>query len=130
MNIEEYCKDIKSKFPEVSQLSDQLYDDYWNYLVETEFSSYSWLESLAKAINRRMSHTNIHDDITEIFRITSNAYSIGDSELRKAIDVAFVENLFGQVSKENCSHFWRTLPSNLQHLYIGFHGRPPFGETI
>ena len=51
------------------------------------------------------------------------AHMRGEKDLKKAIDVAFVENLFWQVPKDKLKPYWESLPKNLQNLYIGFHGK-------
>ena len=92
--------------------------------VDEEFA-YSWFESLAKAVNRRMVKGEPPLKNSYIFRLMSVQYSQGDDEVRKCIDTAFTENLFWEVPAEKVAPYWQVLPTNLKELYIGFHHRTP-----
>ncbi|WP_444939351.1 DUF7674 family protein [Microbulbifer sp. JMSA002] len=123
MNLDDYYKSVKTRFPEVSTRADKLYDSYWNSLVKMEFSSYSWFESLANAVNGAMLKGTPSEEVVSMLVDIGHAYTQGEDDLQNAIDVAFVENLFWQVPKDKSKPYWEKLPGNLQDLYVGFHGR-------
>ncbi|WP_444902864.1 hypothetical protein ACJJH9_06860 [Microbulbifer sp. DLAB2-AF] len=125
MDLDTFCRQIKETYPEISAHADKLYDDYWNRLVQTEFSSYSWFESLANALNSEMKKKVAADNYQALLEIISSEYEHGESGIMKAIDVAFVENLFWQVNSDNARPYWEVMPKNLKGLYVGFHGQAP-----
>ncbi len=125
MELDEFCENIKAKYPDISLRADALYDAYWNDLIEMEFSSYSWFESLANAINDRMKKKCPAVEYMPILRAISEEFGQGNSEVDKAIDVAFVENLFWQVLPADAEPYWSVMPNNLKELYVGFHSKPP-----
>lgn len=125
MNLKNFCTQIKDKFPEISGKADQHYHRYWGGLVEVEFSPYSWFESLASVINGEMAR-KVHAELyAALFSEISRAYLSGNEDLKKAIDVAFVENLFWQIKPDDAAPYWLLLPANLRTLYMEFHGRTP-----
>lgn len=125
MNLDGFCKKIKDEHPAISEQADRLYNDYWNTIVEMEFSSYSWFESLANAINHEMVGGASPLGLQLLFNAISTQFEVGDHETKNAIDVAFVENLFWRVGKNEAAPFWAALPPNLKRLYVGFHGQSP-----
>lgn len=125
MDLDAFCKSIKENYPNISDRAERLYDEYWNSLVEMEFSSYSWFESLANALNEKMKDKESAHDYASLLIAISQEYSKGQAEVRKAIDVAFVENLYWQVPESEARPFWDIMPGNLKELYIGFHRRAP-----
>ncbi len=125
MDLDGFCEEIKKNYPEISEKADKLYDDYWNGLVKMEFSSYSWFESLANAINGEMKKKTPISNYVSIFKAISSEYENGQYETKNAIDVAFVENLFWRVKGNEASPYWKIMPKNLKDLYVGFHGRTP-----
>lgn len=125
MDLNAFCNSIREHYPDISGKADKLYDRYWNYLVEMEFSSYSWFESLANALNEEMKRGTSAQDYISLFNEISQEYISGQEEVKKAIDVSFVENLYWQVREHEAKPFWEVMPINLKELYIGFHGRTP-----
>ena len=125
MDLDEFCERIKKQYPEISDKADTEYDKYWNSIVKMEFSSYSWFESLANALNSEMKKKVSIEKYRSLLETVSKEYKVGVDEVKKAIDVAFVENLFWQVSASDASIYWEALPKNLQDLYVGFHSRAP-----
>ncbi len=125
MNLDDFCNTIKGEYPSISEKADKLYNDYWNSIVEMEFSSYSWFESLANAINDEMNRKVSCTDYELLFGSISRQFETGDIDTRKAIDVAFVENLFWEVGKSEALPYWDIMPRNLKDLYVGFHGQLP-----
>jgi hypothetical protein len=125
MDLDEFCESIKKKYPEISSKADTEYDKYWNSIVKTDFSSYSWFESLANALNSEMKKKVSIEKYKVLLETIGKEYRVGVDEVKKAIDVAFVENLFWQVSASDASIYWEALPKNLQALYVGFHSHTP-----
>ncbi|WP_444892215.1 hypothetical protein ACJJIE_15000 [Microbulbifer sp. TRSA001] len=125
MDLDTFCRQIREAYPEISAQADKLYDEYWNRLVQTEFSSYSWFESLANALNSEMKKKVIADNYQALLKTISSVYEHGESGIMKAIDVAFVENLFWQVNSDNAWPYWEVMPKNLKGLYVEFHGQAP-----
>ena len=106
-------------------MADSDYDKRWHSVVETEFSAYMWFESLANALNSEMKQKVPAENYRELLLTISAEFRVGMDDVKTAIDVAFVENLFWQVPESEAAAYWEVLPSNLQALYVGFHGRKP-----
>lgn len=126
MGLDEYCRLIKASYPEISARADAEYDKRWNTFVKMEFSSYSWFESLAEALNKEMNKKISPIAYKNLFEEIGRGFSVGDDEVKKAIDVSFVENLFWQVPERESEVYWAVLPESLKSLYLGFHHRLPF----
>lgn len=125
MTLDSFCQKIKKRYPRTSRKADKLYNDYWNSLVQVPFSSYSWFESLANALNEEMKRKVPAENFLPLFKEISDELSKGQSEIVKAIDVAFVENLFWQVPSIESEPYWEIMPNNLKDLYVAFHRRKP-----
>ncbi len=125
MDLDAFCNSIKEHYPDISGKADKLYDKYWNDLIEMEFSSYSWFESLANALNGEMKRGVSAQEYVSLFNEISREYTNGQDEVQQAIDVSFVENLYWQVREFEAKPFWDAMPKNLKEFYVGFHGRTP-----
>ncbi|ODB95942.1 DUF7674 family protein [Candidatus Thiodiazotropha endoloripes] len=125
MNRDEFCQKIKREFPAISAQADKQYNRQWGDFTDTEYYSYSWFEALANALNEEMQKETAPEKFVELLQILSTAYETHEEEVRQAIDVAFVENLFWKVPEINCKSYWEALPKNLKELYEGFHHRTP-----
>lgn len=125
MKLDSFCESIRADYPDISASADVLYNEYWNEIIEMDFSSYSRFESLANAINERMKNKVPASEYNSIFRAISNQFGQGSKDIDTAIDVAFVENLFWQVLPADAEPYWDVLPNNLKALYIAFHRRTP-----
>ncbi|MCG7977581.1 MAG: hypothetical protein N0E58_05515 [Candidatus Thiodiazotropha endolucinida] len=125
MNRDEFCQKIKRDFPAISARADKQYTRLWGDFTDTEYYSYSWFEALANAINEEMRKETEPSQFADLLQIISTAYEAEEEEIRQAIDVAFVENLFWQVPETKSKSYWEALPENLRELYEGFHHRTP-----
>ncbi len=119
-----FIKDVQTKFPELAALANQ--EHIYKFRDEDFELDSLWFESFANSVNRAMSSESGMEACKSIFNYFSEAFEKGDQEIRNCIDVSFVENLFWKVSSEKCKVYWKYLPENLKHLYIGFHGKVPF----
>ncbi|WP_428239540.1 DUF7674 family protein [Gynuella sp.] len=119
-----FCSELKAKFPEVEKLANLEYQKQWaDY--DDEFYSYTWFEALANALNGEMQKLVKPEKYTELFEFIRFSYMTGTEDVKKTIDVAFVENLFWQIPPEKAKPYWEKLPDILKDLYIGFHQRRP-----
>lgn len=119
------CNSIKEHYPTISAKADAEYFRQWGDFAGEEYYSYSWFEALANALNREMCNGIPASNFIDLFATVSANYSQGDEDIRKAIDVAFVENLFWQVPGSKAVDYWATLPDTLKQLYVNFHHRTP-----
>lgn len=126
VDLDEYCNHVKASYPEISARADVEYDKTWNTFIKMEFSSYSWFESLAVALNKEMTKKIDPIKYKGLFAEIGREFSVAEHEVRNAIDVSFVENLFWQVSEKDSENYWEVLPENLKALYLDFHRRLPF----
>lgn len=125
MDLDTFFRKIKETYPEISAKADKVYDEYWNRLVQMEFSSYAWFESLANALNSEMKKKVVADNYQALLKTISEEYDLGENGVMNAIDVAFVENLFWQVQRDDAQPYWEVMPDNLKELYVGFHRQEP-----
>ncbi len=125
MSRDKFCEEVKAKFPSISTLADKEYFRLWGDF-ESDLYSYSWFECLANALNNEMGKGKPPKDYQGLFTFISNGLLIGDEDIKKAIDVAFVENLFWNVPLNACELYWNALPENLKDLYFGFHRKKPY----
>lgn len=125
MNLDQLYKKIKADFPSLSTTAETIYTNRWNDIIETDFSPHAWFESLANAVNSEMNRQVPSKNYKNLFILISKEYSAGEQDTKTAIDVAFIENLFWQVSNNDAKSYWDILPMNLKNLYVGFHGRSP-----
>ena len=125
MSRDKFCEEVKAKFPAISAKADREYIRQWGDF-ETDLYSYSWLESLANALNIEMGKGIPPKDYQDLFSFVSNGFLKDDEDTKNAIDVAFVENLFWNVSSSASELYWNTLPENLKYLYLSFHRKKPY----
>lgn len=125
MSRDQFCAEIKTKFPVISGKAEKLYRHFWGD-IDSELYSYTWFESLANAINSEMNKGTSPKEYRELFLVIGNAFIHGNYDVKKAIDVAFVENLFFGVSSSASELYWNSLPEVIKRLYFDFHKRKPY----
>ena len=125
MNLDEFCQHIKDRFPSISSSADKEYTRLWDDFTDTEYYSYSWFEALANALNAEMRKDVEPEKYAELFETIGQAFVSEGPDVQKAIDVAFVENLFWQVPERKAAPYWLELPKTLKELYLDFHGKSP-----
>jgi hypothetical protein len=122
---DELCRSIKGQYPAISAKAGSEYERLFGDFIDSEYYSYSWFEALANALNKEMSREVPVTEYQELLAVISSSFECGDEAVRKCIDVAFVENLFWQVSQAKSAAYWTVLPENLKRLYIDFHHQSP-----
>nr|WP_325249146.1 hypothetical protein [Amylibacter sp.] len=122
MDAKEMYEDFCVSFPEAGQATDQRHAEFFGVEDDTPIL---WFESLAIVLNAQMGAQGKGPELAAIFKFFEEKYKSGSQEIRKTIDAGFVENLFWEVPPSRAEPVWASLPRVLQHLYLGFHGRPP-----
>lgn len=125
MSRDQFCAEIKAKFPVISAKAEKQYRHFWGD-GDSEFYSYAWFESLANAVNCEMNRGSNPKEYEELFLAIGNAFIRGNEDIKKAIDVAFVENLFFDVPSSASELYWNSLPEVIKNLYFDFHKRKPY----
>jgi hypothetical protein len=120
-----FCQAIKEQFPTISAKADIEYVRQWGSFTGSEYYSYSWFEALANAINSEMRKGVEASQFKDLLSDISRNFETGDEDVKKCIDVAFVENLFWQVGPQKARPYWEMLSDVLKRLYVDFHARPP-----
>lgn len=123
MDVQQMYEEFRSQYAELTKATDARHVKIWGSVGHE--SVYSWFESLANTLNAQMGNAEQRTDFTSIFEYFDMKLRTGSKEVKHCIDVSFVENLFWQVSSQNAAPIWAILPTNLQQLYIDFHGRSP-----
>ncbi|WP_028102260.1 DUF7674 family protein [Pseudoduganella violaceinigra] len=114
---------VRSKFPAIRKKADTIHVRQWGE-IDSEFA-YSWFESLANALNAEMNRQVEFKVYEPLFVYFGHVLQNASEEVYRCIDVAFVENLFWQVSSAKCAAYWPQLPPAIRELYLGFHHREP-----
>ena len=123
MDVEEMYEEFRIQFPDLTLAADARHVKIWDS-VERE-TAYVWFESLANTLNTMMATPEHRTDFSSIFNYFDEKFRVGNKDEKNCIEVSFVENLFWQVGPRHAAPVWARLPTRLQQLYIGFHGRAP-----
>ena len=115
----------RTSFPDLAEKADREHLKYWGEPPTEEQDSYSWFESVSRALNREMGGGAYILESQKFFQFVERAFMTGSEDVKKCVDVAFVENLFWQVPPRKADPYWQILPRALQKLYVDFHGRAP-----
>lgn len=114
----------RDRFPALARKADHKYLKHWHDQPSAE-DPYSWFESAANALNEDMKREDSLVECSEFFEFVTNVFASASEEVKRCIDVSFVENLFWQVPPAKAAAYWNKLPPRLQALYVGFHSKPP-----
>ena len=114
----------RQRFPALARKADSHFLKYWAEQPSVE-AAYSWFESAANAVNDEMRHEGYLSECSEFFRFVAGVFASASEEVRRCIDVSFVENLFWQVPQAKAAAYWQELPPQLQALYVDFHCQRP-----
>jgi hypothetical protein len=121
----EFFRDARSKFPALAEKADSHHVKYWGEPPTEAQDSYSWFESVSRALNAEMKGEAYLKEARRFFVYVETVFCTAGDEVKKCVDVAFVENLFWQVSPEKAAPYWQQFPKVLQELYFDFHRRTP-----
>lgn len=123
MSVLKMYSEFRTEFPNIATKADEIHIEFWGSL-DPEYT-YSWFESLAKALNREMRNGVEATTYKGVFEYFRKAYLFGGDEAKNCIDVSFTENLFWRVQPEKAIEYWSILPDLLKGLYVNFHNRTP-----
>ncbi len=122
----EFFQSARAAFPEIAEKADRQHIAYWDEAPRAEHDSYSWFESVARALNVEMKQGTYLPESQSFFQFVADVFEKAEgAEVKICIDVAFVENLFWQVAPKKLAPYWHALPPALKKLYVEFHARPP-----
>ena len=122
--VNDLYREVRSRFPAMAAAADQDYrrlNDGFN----PPDDRYAWFESLANALNDEMRKKIPYRIHEPLFRFMDGVALRGGEEVGRCLDVAFIENLFWNVPKQNALPYWEKLPPRLKHLYVAFHHHEP-----
>ena len=97
-----FYQSVREQYPEIAQKADAEHIRIWGE-IDPDYT-YSWFESLAKAVNTEMAEPAVYK---ELFLYISRQYQNGSREIKDCIDVAFVENLFWRLPPEKIAPYWK-----------------------
>ena len=120
-----FFQSARAKFPELTEKADRQHLQYWGEPPTEEQDSYSWFESVSRALNNEMQREAYIQECQAFFQFVESSFRTGSDEVKNCIDVALVENLFWQVSPKKAGPYWQALPPVLQKLYVDLHARTP-----
>ncbi|MCU7931796.1 MAG: hypothetical protein KZQ90_13430 [Candidatus Thiodiazotropha sp. (ex Codakia rugifera)] len=120
-----FVSEVREAFPESAARADALMVRRGYESDEITEMYTMWLSAFADITGEEMVAEATY--VVELhFAFFSGVYENGSDRVRRLVDVGYVENLFWRIPKEVCARFWPSMPVNLQQLYVGFHGSPPF----
>jgi len=120
-----FFQSARAKFPDLAEKADRQHIKHWGAAPSAEQDSYSWFESVSHALNFEMQREAYIKECQAFFQFVDGAFRSGSAEVKNCIDVAFVENLFWEVSPQKVAPYWQALPQALRKLYVDFHARTP-----
>lgn len=121
MNIQKFFHEIRSKYPELTDAADK---EHMQKFFDGKFEYVSlWFESFSNALNSEMNKATDPEQYIELFKYFGEKFETETEEIRKYIDVYFVENLFWRVSPKYAVEYWFIITENLKNLYVNFHGK-------
>lgn len=126
MNKQEEMKSfyqlVREKFKSDAEQAEKIYEGKgWEKEDEAYFI---WFECFADVTNTMMRRYN-ENDVKNHFSFFLFHFESGTNIIKECVDVSYVENLFWELDKKTCKHFWPLLPKKMQVLYLKFHGRKP-----
>jgi hypothetical protein len=122
MDVTGMYEEFRSLHPELTNAADIRHIEIWDSVSDE--TAFLWFESLAATLNVKMGHADERAKISLAFMYFDKKFRTGNMEIKRCINVSFVENLFWQVPPRNAAPVWATLPKSLQQLYVDFHGEP------
>ena len=120
--IVQFYRETRDRFPTILAETDKVHLQTWD--MDDEWA-YMWFHSLADMLNANMRKNARLEDAGAVFDYMRDQFRIGCGEVRHCIDVAFVENLYWEVSPDRARPYWVRMPDLLKKLYLGFHSKPP-----
>jgi hypothetical protein len=120
-----FFDEMHARFPMLSEKADKLYEIYWGEPPAEADDFFCWFESVANALNSEMRRGTPEKQYTAVFAFILEALNTGSAEVKRRIDVSFVENLFWRVAPARALPYWKALPPALKALYIDFHKQIP-----
>ncbi|WP_426341068.1 DUF7674 family protein [Pseudoduganella sp. S-14] len=115
---------VRERFPTLAQKTDRKYLKDWGE-QPSEQDAYGWFQFVANTLNDEMRREAYLPESAEAFLFIAHVFASASEEVRRCIDVSFVENLFWQVPPAKAAAYWKKLPLQLQALYVDFHSKPP-----
>ncbi len=117
-----FLEALRAVFPDQAKNTDISYFHKWEAIGEIALSL--WLEDFAHVTNILMNQGE-EKIVQSLFDYIDKNYQRSSPDLRKQIDVGYVENLFWKTTEQGAEMGWSLLSLRLQKLYINFHGRSP-----
>jgi hypothetical protein len=126
LELREFIERIRQALPEDSARVDELmlgrgYD-------ESMERGYIWVETLADVTNMYIGRRE-EAALQGHLRLFSIEYDRGSEAVRSCIDVGYAENLMWDCDEADKEWAWPLIPKNLQDLYMGMWGMPPFASS-
>jgi hypothetical protein len=108
---------IAAQFPEEAAATDARMEFFDDDAYET------WLERFCDTTNEAIAHRD-EQRVRAHLSFMSQQLEIADDDMRRALDVAYVENLMWNLDLEAKRWAWHRIPSNLKQLYRDMWGQP------
>jgi hypothetical protein len=109
---------IEEQFPEDAAVTSRRSMELW----DSDEASGLWFEEFVERTNEAI---RSRDDVVVMRHLTffSLHLDTADDDVRRMIDVNYVENLLCRLDKRAQRWGWRRIPANLKQLYIAFWGK-------
>ena len=84
-----------------------------------------WIEALADVTNDAIRERR-EDILKEQTSFMAQQYQMGSEEVKKCIDVSYVENLMWELEARDKAWAWPLFPDDVRKLYVAMWGEPRF----
>jgi hypothetical protein len=120
---------IYDEFPEVAEDLDRTLKYNWEY--EPHERNKMWTGLIERFSQLTTDAISRGDEATakRYLRFMEKQYSAGGEDIKKAVDVYYVESLLWDIKDNKKKEWgWSLIPGKLQRLYINLWGEPKFGK--
>ncbi len=108
---------IAAQFPEEAEATDAQMEFYDDDAYET------WLERFCDTTNDAMARRD-EQRVKAHLSFISQQLEHADDDMRRALDVAYAENLMWNLDLDAKRWAWPRIPSNLKQLFVSMWGEP------
>ena len=119
--IERLVNAIKKACPEAATKATEIIAH--RGFEEADYANYSWLEAFAATTDSSLKSKN-ENEARSHMRLMSLELSKGSDPVKRAIEVAYIENLMFKFSDAEKKWAWKSFPANIKMAYESIWGDP------
>ena len=109
---------VEEQFPEDAAMTSRRSVELW----DGDEARGGWFEEFVERTNEAIRRRD-EAVVMQHLNFFSAQLDWADDDVRRVIDVNYVENLLGRLDKRSQRWGWRRIPQNLKELYLAFWGK-------